>query len=276
MVEAACGKRACENLLMLVWRRTVCMQTIKETIVTGSRSGMEKPDLASSRAASRAAVAGMFVRRERWGVSGRGWLALALVVVVVVWFGFANIYRFLAVADPVKANTLVVEGWVHPYAVRLAASEFRNGRYDRIFTTGGPVVGLGGYVNDYQTSASVGAGLLRKMGVPQNMVQMVPSHVNGRDRTYSSALALRDWFREHNMQVTSMNVVTESTHARRTRMLFQKAFGGQVAIGVIGVPSPDYDPKNWWRYSEGVRDVIDESVAYLYAIVFVDFLEPRR
>ena len=35
--------------------------------------------------------------------------------------------------------------------------------YDRkIFTTGGPVVGKGGYINDYQTSASVGAELLKE------------------------------------------------------------------------------------------------------------------
>ena len=176
--------------------------------------------------------------------------------------------------DRVPAKTLVVEGWVHPYAIPVAGDEFRDRRYDRIFTTGGPVVGNGGYVNDFQTSASVGADLLQKAGIPGDLVQMVPSHVMGRDRTYSSALALKDWFREHNIEVTSMNVVTESTHARRTRMLFQKAFGAHTAIGVIAVPSPDYDPKHWWRYSEGVRDVIDESVAYLYAIVFVDFLGP--
>ncbi len=87
---------------------------------------------------------------------------------------------------------------------------------------------------------------------------MVPSHVSGRDRTYSAALALREWFHEHDMQVRSFNVVTENTHARRTRLLFQKAFGASVRVGVIAVPNPDYDQRHWWRYSEGVRDVIDE------------------
>ena len=28
---------------------------------------------------------------------------------------------------------------------------------------------------------------------------------------------------------------------------------------------PDYDPKDWWRYSDGVREVIGESIAYIYA-----------
>ena len=34
-------------------------------------------------------------------------------------------------------------------------------------------------------------------------------------RMYSSAVALRDWFGEHNMPERSMNVVTENAHVRR-------------------------------------------------------------
>ena len=62
-----------------------------------------------------------------------------------------------------------------------------------------------------------------------------------------------------------MNVVTESVHARRSRLLFQMAFGDEVQGGVIGVPSPDYEAARWWRYSEGIKEVISEGAAYLYA-----------
>ena len=31
---------------------------------------------------------------------------------------------------------------------------------------------------------------------------------------------------------------------------------------------PDYDPGSWWCYSDGVREVIGESIAYIYARVF--------
>ena len=165
------------------------------------------------------------------------------------------------------AKFLVVEGWVHEYAIQSGVKEFRTGPYQRVFTTGGPAVGSGGYLNDFQTSASVGAELLEKGGVPHESLQMVPSHVIGRDRTYSSAVALRDSFREHNVQVRSINVLTEAAHARRTRLLFQKAFGKDVAVGIIAVPNPDYDAKYWWRYSEGVREVLGEGIAYLYARV---------
>jgi uncharacterized SAM-binding protein YcdF (DUF218 family) len=97
---------------------------------------------------------------------------------------------------------------------------------------------------------------------------MVPSRVSERDRTYSAALALRHWLDQQGTNVKAINVVTADTHARRTRLLFQKALGTDISVGVIAVPNPDYDARRWWRYSEGVRDVISESVAYLYAKFF--------
>jgi uncharacterized SAM-binding protein YcdF (DUF218 family) len=159
----------------------------------------------------------------------------------------------------------VVEGWVDPYAIDAAVKEFTTGKYDHIFTTGGPVVGTGGYSNDYNTSASVGAQRLVSAGIPASLVQMVPSHISGRDRTYSSALALREYFRTNGVTVKSFNVLTEDVHARRTRLLFQEAFGRKTTIGIIAVANPDYDAKHWWRCSEGVREVLGESIAYVYA-----------
>jgi uncharacterized SAM-binding protein YcdF (DUF218 family) len=97
---------------------------------------------------------------------------------------------------------------------------------------------------------------------------MVPSRVMNRDRTYAAAVALREWFREHDIAAKSLNVLTENVHARRTRLLFQKALGDDVLVGIIAVPNPDYDSKHWWRYSEGVKGVISEGAAYIYARLF--------
>jgi uncharacterized SAM-binding protein YcdF (DUF218 family) len=188
-----------------------------------------------------------------------------MVVLFAAFLFLWRVYPFLAVTDRVDTNLLVVEGWIHKYAIRAAVAEFRSNSYQRVFTTGGPVEGTGGYINDYQTSASVGADLLTKYGLANESVQMVPSRVMDRDRTYGSAVALRNWFRENNMPVRSINVVTEDVHARRTSLLFRKALGDDVAVGVIAVPNPDYDSRHWWRYSQGVKDVFAETVSYLYA-----------
>ena len=206
-------------------------------------------------------------RKERWSLSWRGWLLITFVLFLAGAFLFRGVYPFLATTQRVDADVLVVEGWVHEYAIRAALKEFQTNHYTdkRIFTTGGPVEGNGGYINDYCTAASVGADLLKRNGLTNGSVQMVPSRVMDRDRTYGSAIALRNWFREHNMAVSGIDVVTEDLHARRTRLLFQKALGDKVAVGVIAVPNPDYDGKHWWRYSEGVKEVISESAAYVYA-----------
>ena len=208
---------------------------------------------------------GVLTRAERWGLSGRGWLIAAAGVVIASSVFLFSIYPFLAITHRVDTDVLVVEGWVHEYAARAAVEEFQARSYQWVFTTGGPVEGTGHYINDYNTEASVGADLLKKNGLPDESVQMVPSRVMDRDRTYGSAIALRNWLYEHNKTVHSMNIVTESVHARRTRLLFEKAFGHRVTIGIIAVPNFEYDSKHWWRYSQGVKDVVSESAAYIYA-----------
>ena len=208
---------------------------------------------------------GILKRKERWGLSWRGWLLLSSAGLVAAYFAFLNIHPFLAVTHRVNTNILVVEGWIHRYSIRGGVEEFKNGSYERIFTTGGPWTGEGGYTNDYNTSASVGADRLKRSGLSDESVQMVPSHVMDRDRTYDSAIALRNWLRDHHLPVRGINVVTENVHARRTRLLFHEALGKEVTVGVIAVPNPDYDSEHWWRYSQGVKDVVSETVAFIYA-----------
>src|SRR5947208_10870407 len=175
-----------------------------------------------AQAAPASALWGLFDRKERWSLSWRGRLILISALLLVGALVFRGVYPFLATNHRIDTDVLVVEGWIHEYAIRAAADEFRSGAYRRVFTTGGPVVGTGGYIDDFQTSASVGADLLRKAGVPDESLRMVPSRTMDWDRTYSSAIALRDWIQQHEPSVRRINVVTEDAHERRTQLLFHK------------------------------------------------------
>ena len=62
-----------------------------------------------------------------------------------------------------------------------------------------------------------------------------------------------------------ITVLSVGPHSRRSRLLFQKAFGDSATIGVIAAPPQGYDSRRWWIYSEGVRTVISEAIAYGYA-----------
>ena len=211
---------------------------------------------------------GLATRRERWGPSWKGWLVIGLLVIgMAVSLTYAA-YPFLAVTHRVNADTLVVEGWVQQYAIRTAVNEFQSGSYERVFTTGGPVTGMGGYTNDYNTSATQAAAQLRAEGLSAELIQAVPTRISDRDRTYSAARALGDWLSNHHSSVRAINVLTQDVHARRTRLLFQRALGGRITVGVIAVANPDYDARHWWQYSEGVRDMISEGIAYVYAKCF--------
>lgn len=214
---------------------------------------------------TRSKLFGLLVRKECWGPSWRGWLATLFIALAGGWCFLLTVHPFLAVTHREETDTLVVEGWVGFYGLNGAMQEFKDGHYNRVITTGGPVEGAGRFSSVYSTEANRSAGLLKKAGIPEAQVQIVPSQYVGRDRTYNSALALRDWLRANDPSLQRINVLTEDTHARRTWLLFQAALGRQVRVGIIAVPNPDYDASHWWHYSEGVRAVIDESIAYLYA-----------
>jgi uncharacterized SAM-binding protein YcdF (DUF218 family) len=219
---------------------------------------------------------GLFDRRERWSLSWRGRLIVICALLLASVIVLKSVYPFLAITHRVNADSLVVEGWISEYAIRAAVKEFQSNGYQRVFTTGGPVEGTGGYTNDFMTSACVGADLLKKVGVPEQSLQMVPSRVMDRDRTYGSAVALRNWFRDHNIVVSGVNVVTEDVHARRTRLLFQKALGNKVQVGVIAVANVDYPANRWWHYSQGLKNVVSELAAYLYARLLFFPSEPAH
>ena len=176
------------------------------------------------------ALWGLFNRKERWSLSWRGRLVVASALLLAGALIFKSVYPFLAITHRVNANILVVEGWIHEYAIRAAVKEFQSNQYQRVFTTGGPAVGSGGYINDFYTSASVGADLLKKWGLPDERLQMVPSRVMDRDRTYGSAVALRNWF----LRPQYGRVWHRCCYRRCTRAPHSSAFPKSVRKGRAG------------------------------------------
>ena len=189
---------------------------------------------------------------------------LALAFTALLLFSIRGIHPFLAVNNPVDGGALVVEGWLPDYALQGAITEFGKGHYHRVFVTGGPLDN-GAPLSEYRTFAELGAATLLHLGLNSNVVQAVPAPRVRLDRTYASAVALKDWLQKQGSTETNINLVSLGAHARRTHLLFQKAFGDKFHIGVIALDNQDYDPNHWWKSSAGVRTVLDESIAYLYA-----------
>jgi hypothetical protein len=182
-----------------------------------------------------------------------------------------GLHPFLAVQAPVQSEYLVIEGWIPGYAVEEGLKEFQVRGYGRVFTTGGSDSTSGG-----ETRAESAAARLKQLGMRPESVEAVPSPTAFRNRTYSSAVGLRQWFEAHQCRVKSLNVMTVGAHARRTRLLYEEAFGQDVAIGIIAITNRIYDPRRWWRSSEGTKEVISEAVGYGYARLFFRPPAPAR
>ena len=215
----------------------------------------------------RHALAGILIRKESWRLSVRGKILVLMALVGVLFAIHYFIYPWLAVTHRVSGEYLVVEGWIHNNGFVQAIQEFKKGGYAMILTSGCTILDksdFGGNAN----FADWGAERLERAGISKDLVRPVPCWNDHVDRTYHSALAIQDWFRDHHITVTGIDIVTMGPHARRTRLLFQEAFGSKVAVGVIAVPDDAYDPRHWWRSSEGVRDVVGEAIAYVYARFF--------
>jgi hypothetical protein len=232
--------------------------------------GPNDPGLAAPAARQPAGVSekprawGLLCRRSIAVPTFRGWVVLVLSLGVLLVVFVRCLYPFLALNDPISGGFLVVEGWTPDYGMQLAIAEFKREHYQTIYVTGGPLE-RGMHLAAYQTYAQLGAATLVKLGLDSNVVQAVPAPVVRQDRTYSSAVSLKKWLLEHDLKPTRIQLLSEGPHARRSRLLYEKVMGEGVVIGVTSIPSREYDPKHWWRYSAGVRNVIDEAVAYLYA-----------
>lgn len=203
-------------------------------------------------------------RRNRRIVGG---LLALLVVLGVVWFRGA--YRWLAPQAPVEARYLVVEGWLPDYALEAAVQEFRNGQYERLFTTGGPLE-RGKHLSEYISNAQIAAATLLKLGLNTNEVVAVPNREWQRNRTFASALALRDYYRNQGLRPSSINLVSVGAHTRRSGICFRRALGDEIKVGLLAIDTREYDVNRWWKYSQGFKDVVGETLSVAYAWLTVD------
>lgn len=210
---------------------------------------------------------GLLVRREVWSLSRRGWaLVFALLTVSFVTV-FFQIHAFLAVTDSIEAEYLVVEGWMPAYALDRARALYTDGHYRRILVCGAVVPGEWA-TNSGTTFADWGASKLRRLGMPADRIETIRAGEVHNDRTYAAAVAVRDWLKTNSAPVKAVNLVSLGPHSRRSWLLFQRALGEEVKVGIISVPDRLYRGDRWWQTSEGVREVIGETIAYLYARFF--------
>jgi hypothetical protein len=185
---------------------------------------------------------------------------LALICVGALAQGLPS---FLAITNPSSTEVLVLEGWMPAYAVNQVAPLIKARDYRRVIISRPLYAGR----TEYESGEALAKYILEnlvELGVSKDRIHLVFSNASDRNRTYRSALAVRNWMQEKGLDIRTIDVGTMGPHARRSRLLFQRAFGRDVKVGVVALEDQDYDLAHWWRSSAGVREVPFEMVAYLY------------
>jgi uncharacterized SAM-binding protein YcdF (DUF218 family) len=132
-------------------------------------------------------------------------------------------------------------------------------------TTGGPIERWSGLIG-FSNYAELSADYLTRQGVPPDQVVAVPAPASAQDRTFLSAVKLREWLQDAGRRYDAIDVLSSGTHARRSRRLFQQALGPEMNVGVLSVEPSGYDPQAWWRSSAGVKTVLGETISMAWTV----------
>ncbi len=192
-------------------------------------------------------------------------ILVLLVLLVRVWMG--TICRFLSLNEPIPAKTMVIEGWVEDYALKHALALYKKDHYQHLIVTGLPLVHFEDYVQ-FPSTAAAAAAVLHKLGFKDSIYEAVIPKTVFIDRTYNTGVATRMILDQHPGWGKRFNIYSVGVHARRTHLMFERAFGPEYHIGIIADTDRSFDADHWWHTSIGFRNVSNEFVAWMYVSVF--------
>ncbi len=195
--------------------------------------------------------------------------AAALLCLFVFIF---SIYDFLAINRPVaEANILVVEGWLwKSSAIKEAAEIFKQGKYDWLVTVGEPndKDDQDDGVDADKSTAELTARRLKEFGVDGKHIVQLPVPEVEKHQTYTCALTFRKWLAESKIKATGVDVFSLGTHARKSLVLFERALGQSVKVGVLAGTEDTFEPRYWLMSQRGIYVVARKFLGYVYAVIW--------
>jgi DUF218 domain len=187
-----------------------------------------------------------------------------LFMFVATWLLHGESY--LSATRRVPADILVVEGWIGRKGIRAAVHEFERGGYRYIVASGGLTSGR--WEDEPSSYAEMAAKEMIRSGVPKERLVVATSENTESHRTFESAVAVWRALRDAGIKSRALDVFTIGPHARRSATVFGKVNSDGAKVGVIGWLPPEYKTEPWWRSSERSRELLDETVGYIYEVLF--------
>ncbi len=191
-----------------------------------------------------------------------GYVLYSILVYLLI-----SLYTFLALSKPVSADVLIVEGWLFEYMLDSAAKEIKKSNYKYIITTGIKEK----YPKDsryygFESQADYCKTRLSIHGIDPSTIYALSSVGVSKNRTFHTASAIKTWLTERN--ISAVNVYTGGPHARKSLLLFQKALGEAIKVGVISCKIKHFDPVYWWTSWRGIQITLRYFAGYIYALLW--------
>ena len=204
----------------------------------------------------------LFRKTAVWLPTFPGLLILAALFVLFVFLLFSGLYSFLATSDPrPDARVLILEGWMGDEELANAISLADS---NTLFVAAGGPIEYGAILFAQKTYADFTAIRLEHAGIPAQRILVAPAPWTKRDRTYTSALAVREKMKEAGLYGLPVNLVSVETHCRRSYFLYRRVFGSDAPVGVVSLKSRHRDLRHWWRSSSDFKLIITELLSWVY------------
>jgi hypothetical protein len=170
--------------------------------------------------------------------------------------------QFLESTKRLPADVLVVEGWIGRGGIRAAVAEFQRSGYHYIVASGGLTSGR--WEDERASYAKMAADEIIRLGIPKEKVVVATADYTENHRTFESAVTVWRVLRSAGIRPKAVNIFTFGPHARRSGLVFAKVCSPAINVGTIAWTPAEYRTKPWWRSSERSRDLLEETVGFLY------------
>lgn len=182
------------------------------------------------------------------------------LLLVVIW----NVHQFLAITNRVtNSDILVVETWVPEIVVRATAREFKEGNYRLLLISGIREYNSQDNLPQNVRKSSV-ANRIVAMGISRNRIIECYATETDSQRSEAMAIAVRDTLLHGGIATKGVNLIAPAAHARKTWLVYHRTLASEAPVGIIAVPTGDYDPAHWWRTTQGAKWVISNGIGWVY------------
>ncbi|MDQ6627071.1 MAG: YdcF family protein, partial [Pseudomonadota bacterium] len=165
-----------------------------------------------------------------WLPTAWGWLAILAIFLAtaLAWGQWIGVHLAqsapAAGVDAKGARILVVEGWLTAPELDAAVAVFRRGRYERVVVSGGPFEDWPAEPR-FDTHAARAADYLKHHGLADATVDAVPAPASAQDRTFLSAVVIREWAKQRGIRLDAIDLFSAGVHAYRSALVFRMALG---------------------------------------------------